>query len=389
MNLFISNSKKTLILGLSLFIACQFMFLCTSNITQTASKQVVQEKRSWARAEGLIKAKTNKDLILFFGNSHMAAGIIPDVFDAVNGNTSTSYNLSLVGLQLPVHYFLLKDYLRHNPPPQYILLNPTFQGYDVESFPSYAIQGAGLREVILYAFYRKNMDVFFNYIFPARVHWPETIRYFTGKILALMPTKIRDLHKRLYLGRFGDREVWGHNRPYFYESQFIRPEELRRQRIKLLEKQRGYYYVIEESIIGGQVTEKYLNNLGIHLEPCPSPLEDQAEGDIIPPIDPISDEFFQLARAKGIPIVLLPEYTMDHHQLGCIETTGRYTMKDTALYQYLHARYGNVYSLTNYSKIEYPYKLFSDPSHLNPQGAKIHTQNMAQAFKLLKEKLKN
>ena len=395
MNLFTSNSK-TLLLGIALFAGSQFIFLSTSNIAQTASKQIVQEKRNWAKKKGIITAAPNKDLIFFFGNSRMSAGIIPDIFDASNNNASTSYNLSLIGLQLPVHYFLLKDYLRHNVPPKYILLNPLSKGYDIESFPSYAVQGAGLEEIIPYAFYRKNMDIFFNFILPARLHWPETVRYFTGKILTLMPPGIRELHKKLYLERFGNKEIWGHNRPYFYESQFLRPEELHKNRIELLKKQRGYYYAIEESTIGGQVTEQFLTNVGIELLDCPARLNEQnnneqnektpSKEDFDALIDPLTRKFFRLTQEKGITVVLLPTYYMGRYPLGCIATTGTPPRQPSPLYKYLQATYNNIYVLPDSGEIEYPFTLFSDPSHLNPEGAKMYTQRIAESFKQLRLK---
>lgn len=384
------KTLKAIIFAFFLFLGVQIISLKVSYISQTASKQIVNDKRVWAR-NNFIHRESGKKLVFFFGNSHTAAGIIPDVFDRTNNGTTVTYNLSLVGLQTPPHYFLLKDYLKHNPPPDYILMNVLEGGYEIESFPSYALQGAGLLEVLYYGYYRKNWDIVLNYIFPSRLRWPEVARYFTGKVIKFLPKRIRQKHKDLYLDGFRDRQVWGHNRLYFYESQFIKPEELTRNRLNILRQNRGYYYIVEESAIGGKVTEEYLNGLRIYLiDGCaqdslpPGKTEtDSTEPQII--LDPFVEKLFELAQKHNIKIILMPDYSMSHYKNSCGKQY--YLSHNIPLsWKFLSNKYNNVFILADAISVSFHYKYFSDPSHLNPEGAKEYTHYIAKDFLTLKKK---
>ena len=400
-----------LLFALIAFAAMQFIVLKVSDVGQTASKQVVKEKRGWARTPGAIKTEPGKDLVFFFGNSHGAAGIVPEIFDSISKNT-VSYNLCLVGLQLPPHYFMLKDYLEKNPPPQYIVMEDIFEhGFAVESFPSYAVQGAGFWEAAQYAFYSKNWEIFWNYAVPSRLHWPEAVRYFSGKALKMMPQEIRQWHRNVYLNRFENTAVWGHNREYFYDSQFGNPEQMRSERLRMLRKNRGYYYIVEESVVGGKVTKPYLKELGIPIyESCEEYAASPGEGGKdfltknvgVPPgpsgkmirsdskagesiqkkisipdsAGPFFDDFFRLTQKYNIKIILIPPYVMRKFPERC----GGANDRENKIREFLSAQ-PNVYYLPDAARSrQYDYPYFSDPSHLNPEGAEKYTRALAEYF---------
>jgi len=387
---------RPILLALILFIFLQSYCLKISDIAQTASKQVVKEKRQWAKQSDAIKDDTDKDLVFFFGASLIAAGVIPDIFDEENGLSTHSYNLGFPGIHtLGTSYFMLKDYLAKNRAPQYIIMEYPGGGgeFSVESFPSYAVQNAGLFEVLQYAYYRGKRDVLYNYLIPSRLRWPEVARYMMGKGISLMPKKIRELHKELYLNRFKGWEVRGHNREYFYESQFVSPEEFTKQRIDTLKGSRGYYYIIEESATGGVVTKKYLSKLGINISDICldeskriQDLKQQQKNMILNP-DKYFDRFFKLTQKHGIKIVFVPGYGLNKFSGNCDQSklTTSVTPYSWTLAQ---RRYGNIYFVEDDpNSIFYDYTYFSDLSHLNPKGAALFSRRLAQSFKQIRDEM--
>ena len=159
---------------LAFLLLTQLLFIQVANITKEGSKQVVQYKRQWARDNDFIKRVQDKDLVFFLGNSIVAAGIIPEIFDEINDHTTYSYNLALPALPLAPHYFLLKDYLKKHKPPQYIVMTLSQGGFNRGISPYYFIQGAGLCEILQAAFIYHDASALVNYFFPYKCYYNTT-----------------------------------------------------------------------------------------------------------------------------------------------------------------------------------------------------------------------
>ncbi len=383
---------RALFLGIALFIAAQFFFLFYADVAQVGSKQVVKEKRTWARTGSFIQKREGAKIVLFMGNSRMASGVIPGVFDKENGRKTRSYNLSLIGLQMSPHYFMMRDYLKHHDPPDYVFIDPSSGGFQVESFPSYAIQGAGLSEVIKYAYYRRNIDVLLNYIIPSRIHWPEVTRYFLGKLIQSSPKYLRDKHRAIYMGRFSGESAYEHNRKYFYESQYVDPHGTMKRSLDLLRENRGYYFIVEQSSENGSLVKedikrwfpnefkRYFNDenlLNAPKETCESKRIEEGDEKVALPI--FFEKFFDLMREYNIKVALTQSYILDVFKSeDCVPDEWRELKK----------RYDNVFILEDLVREQgYEYKYFSDPGHLNRRGAVEYTKRVAQAFRLLQKEL--
>ena len=386
---------RALLLGLSLFMLAQCFFLYYADVSQVGSKQVVKEKRIWAKEEGFIQRKKGAESVFFMGNSHIASGIIPNVFDEENDGKTYSYNLSLVGLQIPSHYFMMKDYLKRHDPPEYVLIDPTPGGFEIESFPSYAIQGASLFEVAQYAYYRKHIDVLLNYLFPSRLHWPEVTRYFLGKLIKSGPQYIKRKHQEIYLNRFAGEPVYGHNRKYFYESQYVDPDGSMKESLGLLRQNRGYYFIVEQSSEESSLTQEDLQK---HFPTQFAKYLERKENQVFSPIDCASkmtimkknkqekvpvffDAFFGLMKRHNIKVVLIPAYVLDIFQgEDCMPDFWRMAME----------KYDNVFTLENMTGSQkYSFEYFSDPGHLNRRGAIQYTKHIAEKFRLFREGLES
>jgi len=387
-----------------LFACMQWLCLAVSDITQEGSKQVNKEKRIWARTPGAFQRQAGQQLVLVFGNSKIGAGFYPEVFDEVNQHKTNSYNMALIGLQLPPHYFLLKDFIKHNGAPDWILLQYSTGGFEIESFPSYSVQGAGFFEALQYAYYRKNLDVFLNYIIPSRLHWPEVTRYFFGKILQWMPQKIKDAHKNIYLNSPDANNIYGHNRKHFYESQFVYPEKYHQQIIEKLHQDRGYYYIAEQAAEGGVISAEYLVKVGawnaqqadgagqdvvarINDVLAIDKLQDaQTAAEIPRELPPFVEDFFKLTKENHIKVMIIDSYELS--------PTGR---QPISFDKHIHAlaelkrlqeRYPNIYfPLEAKGPMSMGFEYFSDPGHVNLEGAKKYTAILAQEYKELSASL--
>ncbi len=371
---------RPIVLATALFLLTQWISLAISDITQEGSKQVVKEKRRWARTKGKFINTAEKLDIVVFGNSATAAGFIPEVFDEQNDGKTQSTNLALVGLQLAPHYFLLKDFLKYNDPPDWILLQYSTGGFEIESFPSFCVQAASPFEVVQYAWLRKNIDVILNYLIPSRLHWPEVLRYFTGKILLACPAKIKKLHKSIYLNQPDANQIYGRSRENFYESQFLDPERYHQAILRNLAKNRGYYYIAEQAAAAGVISTEYLQS------------KDQSAGQEFAPneeLQPISakppayvKEFFELAQKHHIQIMLIPTYELDRTEQQASHFRPRtQVIKDLKKLQRIYPQLS--LAMEERGTILMDYRYFADPGHLNPRGAQLYTTMVAKEFQKL------
>ncbi|MEI7483055.1 MAG: hypothetical protein WCK75_12015, partial [Elusimicrobiota bacterium] len=163
----IFRSSRAFLAFLAFLLSAQFICLLIADIAKDRAKQVIQYKRQWVSG-AQIKGVKGKDLVFFFGGSEITSGVIPEIFDEGNRGATYSYNLALPASPLAPHYFLLRDYLQRNEPPRYIIMLLTPGRFDTHYFSVCSIQGAGLYEVLVYAFLRNDPDIVLNYLLPSK-----------------------------------------------------------------------------------------------------------------------------------------------------------------------------------------------------------------------------
>lgn len=365
MNLSTFNSKWRLIapaiVALMIFFAAQELVLHLTQYTQDAAAQIVWAKRQWVRETSRWKAPRDKNLVFFMGDSKIAGGIIPEVFDRETENTY-SYNLSLPGMPLGPHYFLIEEYLKRNPPPKAIVMKLDLGLFDFFFFKSNALRGAGLREAADYAIWDNDGSILVNYFFPIRYFWPDAKRYVVSRIYKILPPLIQDRIKRKYLENVEDRETYEHNWEEYFETRYISPEKRTRDRQRVLEKGRGYYYFEEQAALRGHLPRNYKHDLQKY-----PPKKLYAEDPY-----PYLEKLLNLAEAYGIKIILIQPY--EHQHL-------REKRAIPALWRNVLAKHPKVVRWANADVKYYEPDYFSDPLHLTREGAEHYTGIIAAEYR--------
>jgi hypothetical protein len=385
-NLFISNSKmqkldallkfsRPFFVVVALLGVANFFALKIGDVAQEGTKQDVRLKRQWAKEDIISKEAQGKDVLLFLGNSKITAGIIPKLFDRALEGKVFSYNLSLPALPLAPDYFLLKDYLEHNAPPKYIILTLNPGDLTQGLFSYYAPLNAGLAEVVEYSRLRQDGDVLINYLLPVRFYWPEIKRYFISKALSVMPQRFRAPVRQKYADRSKGEETFRHDWGYLFDLRYVDLEKSAHQREELLKENRGYYYIAEQGVIGGALSDDYFSR--DKNVPVEAPVvADMGPSDDVVVVketeDPFVKKFFDLALLKGIKVFLISDYTLNPPGNHAVVFPGSWKLVGTGYHNVYFSKFG----IQNYEP-----KYFSDPTHVNPQGAAKYTQGTAEEFK--------
>ena len=375
-NLFISNSSKQKILGFlklnrAFFVALVIigfmdLFSCKiADVVQDGTKQVVRCKRQWVRTDEISKQAGGQDIVLFLGNSKIVAGIIPEVFDRANGHKIFSFNLALSALPLGPNYFMLKDYLQHNPPPKYIVTTLDPGGLRHGLMPYYAPINAGLWEVIEYSWYRKDWDLLINYLFPIRFYWPEVRIYMIRRILPLVSKSFWTHERQKFVDQSKNKETFQHDWDNWYRLKYLDFEEASQERERILRMDRGYYYIVEQAALGGQLPDDYVAQENKKSKALPVSQKEDFE-------DPFVKRFFDLALSKGIKVILISGYALGPR--------GSHTAVVSDTWASAQKKYRNVY-FSRFEPRYYEPKYFSDPVHVNRAGATRYTLEIAEEFK--------
>jgi len=327
-------------------------------VSQDGPRQVVNIKREWAKTS-FAEAKERK-VVLFMGDSKIAAGLIPKVFDAATAGKTLSYNMSLPGLPLATHYFLLADYLKNNSPPDWIVLRLKKGGWNFFHFSEYAIQGASFSEAWQYRKITGNHDLLTRYLLRVRLNWPFVKRYLIGKAYSFMPERFQQQVKNTYKNKQEERENYEHDWEYFFDAQFIHPEARSRERRRFVTEERGYYDFRENAAVGGVLPDDYAYSKKGEWG--------QTDEEVV---DPFVNQFFDLTQAKGIRVLLINDYLLSTEK---IESMPEYWSDIVARYDHVvlpkAARKPQV--LAN--------ALFSDPLHTSRKGAEIYTRYVASVY---------
>ena len=332
---------KKLLLKMALFSAMGAMILAglnsfairAGNAFKDGAAKVCEYKRNMVR-DGRAAPVRGRTIVLFMGNSKILAGPIPDHFDALSGNQTYSYNLALPALPIGPQFFVLKDYLERNPAPQYIVTTlSTERGNAPGLFDKYALQGISMpHELAAYARLRKSKPILMNWLFPIRMYKQETLKY--GFAMLLDRDSIR------------------------------RARDTDRRTMRAIERDRGYYYIRDKvAFPGGRLPDDFMPQNGMHRK-CDqfNPFE-----------DPFTGMFFSLAREQGITVMLVEPPVLEKEFAPCPGMPRQYAA--------ILERYPNVRMARNgWRRKSFPNRFFSDPTHLNREGAQRYTEAIYKEF---------
>jgi len=331
------------IVAVSLFCLAAFFFTEVSKVVVDHGLQSIRHKREWARHKGFFMNPDGTDLVFFLGNSYIVMGIIPEAFDRENSCVTYSYNMALPALPLAPQYFMLKEYLKNNKAPRYIVMLLTPGGFRSDLFPGHCRHGAGLFEVAQYAILAENPQLLIDYIMPWRRSITDIKIFIYHKFIDLLPKKAHDIMNHYYPG-------------------YVNPESLSKRHEEALLKNRGYLPYPQRPSIGNA-----------RKDPRPSKKVSKGNGRN-PDYDPFVDKFFQLTRRKGIKVMLISGYFKkgEREQIQAVP----------ALWEGLRKKYDNVYFANEGYKVRfYDPEYFADTWHLNEEGAEIYTKDIAGEFK--------
>ncbi len=389
-SIFNSNGKLTadiLLLNRAFFTAVllfalsQIICLKISEVTLECSKQVVSYKRKWVESKK-IRKQEGKELVFFFGDSLILTGIIPEVFDKKNSDSTYSYNLALPALPLAPHYFMLKDYLKSNVPPGYIIMTLNAGGFKNNLFPIYAVQGAEFFEILQYSFLRKDFSVLEKYFLPSKAYNREIGIYFGSKIFKALPVKIKEGILKEYINNLRKNESYPHDWEKVFNIQYIAPEKFKERMAAALADSRGYYYLSEQAIIGGRLPVDYKPAEGVSDMNAGNNRDNFKEENLYETFsakeDPFIEKFFRLTSEYNIKVILIGGYN-----LGLSENVSYQQENDVLkLWKELRLRYKNICFADNgFLPKSYAPSFFSDPKHLNENGAVRYTAEVADEFK--------
>jgi hypothetical protein len=329
--------KKILLLGVLLIfiiIALNRLGIKAGSIYKDGAALVCETKREMIRS-GAIHYRENKVNVLFMGSSRILAGIVPIYFDELTGGKTFSYNLALPALPIFSSYFVLKDYLEKNSSPYYIIMmlyinrcrSCTLVNY-------YASQGMiGLDEVASLAINMRNKSIILNYVFPFKMYKFHAVQYLYNSILH--PSNIRQLQ--------------GSNRSI----------------LNRMKENRGYYFIEEQAVSSD-------NRL-------PPGFVKKRQGptgkDLIndPFIDPYVKKFFDLTEKNQVEVFLIqPAYRENQH----VQYEGMPPHYVTLLKHYSHVSIAK----EGWKLKFYENRFFSDPTHLNREGALRYTREIYNEF---------
>ena len=329
--------KKMLLLALLMVLtitALNRLGIKAGSIYKDGAALVCEAKRRMVRS-GAMHYKKNKVNVLFMGTSRILAGIVPIHFDELTGGRTFSYNLGLPALPISSSYFVLKDYLEKNPPPHYIVIQLHINRcQECKWVNYYSSQGMrGWEEMFSLFKNMENKSIIIEYLFPFKRYKFHTFSYLFDSVFC--PSAVRQLQEknRAILSRMAaDRGF------YFIEEQALTennrlPEELVQRRV-------------------GEVKKKSIYD---------------------PFIDPYVEKFFDLTSKNRVKVLLIqPAFRENQY--------ARYENMPLQFNSILK-RYNNVFSAKQGWKLKfYDHRFFSDPTHLNEEGAMRFTEDIYNEF---------
>jgi len=331
--------KKIFILGFLLILAMMglnYLGVKAGKIYKDGAALVCETKRNMVRS-GAIHYDKDKINVLFMGTSRILAGIAPAVFDELSGGRTLSYNLALPALPISSSYFVLRDYLKKNPPPGWIIMQLHInQCRTCTLFNYYSHQGLiSLAEIFSLFTEVQDKKIALNYIFPFRMYAFFTVQYLYNRIFH--PGRIR-------------------------ESQ-----DNNRAILSRMMEERGYYFIEEQAVSSDN---RLPDDFG-EMEKTSAAPQQGVEYD--PFIDPYVEKFFDLTRENGINVLLVqPVYRQNQ---------GSQYEKIPLQFDMILKEYNHVFLAKQGWKLRrYENRFFSDRTHLNKDGARQFTREIYREF---------
>jgi hypothetical protein len=305
----------------------------SGNLYKDGASLVCQEKRKAVR-ENHWDIPADRDVVLFFGASGVLSSLIPEVFDSLMYQKTYSLNLALPALPIGPYYHTLIEYLEQHSPPKYIIMTYRVNKQTELLFDRYANQGINFpRETLSYFIHRKNKNQTLNYLLPSHVY-----RKSIGKYLYN------------YLVHPGAIEKKKRNN---------------RQIINQMIKDRGYYYILEQSRFPHNVLPKDYQEEN-DCNSCPMTVYH-------PDSDVYVEKFFNLTEQFDIKVFLIT-HPIRKGKYGQFEKTPEPI-------KLLISKYDHITIPREGWKLPlYANRYFSDPHHLNKEGAYRFTKEIATAF---------
>jgi hypothetical protein len=329
--------KKILLLGLLLLLiilGLNYLGVKAGNIYKDGAALVCETKREMVRSGEIsyIKGKIN---VLFLGTSRILAGIVPSYFDRLSGGKTLSFNLALPGLPISSSYFVLKDYLAKNPPPEYVVMELYINRcQSCALYNYYANQGySGLNEMASLFMNSHDKSIIINYFFPFKMYKFFVFSYFFDRIFR--PTNI------------------------------VRIMEKNRSILNRMKKDRGYYFIEEQAIAGDEQRETEFNKKKRKLI--------GKRGGYDPFVDPYTRKFFDLTFEKNIKVLLIQPVFREEQSLQYEEMPPQFNS--------ILNRYSHVYMANEGWKLRfYERRFFGDITHLDKDGALMYTKEIFTEF---------
>lgn len=291
-------------------------------------KRIAVRKNKWDIPE-------NKPTVLYFGASGVLSALIPSVFDSLMNHQTYSLNLALPALPIGPYHHTLLEYLKNNPPPDYIIMTYVVSKQAELLFDRYANQGINFpKEAISYFIHHKSKNQTLNYLLPSHTYSKPMFKYIYNSVFN--PERIKRRKK---------------------ETQEI---------IDKMIDNRGYYSIIEQSRFpNGELPPDYKEESD--CSDCEMPVYDPAS-------DVFVEKFFNLTEKHNIRVLLIT-HPIREGKFKQFEETPH-------AIQYLTSKYEHVSYPSEGWKLDfYPNRYFADPHHLNKKGAYRFTEEVAKNFK--------
>jgi hypothetical protein len=324
-----------IIIGLILIVLLNQLAVHSARIYKDGASIVCEQKRIAVRDQKWSVSDTEDKInILYFGASGILSAIIPEVFDSLMKNRTYSLNLALPALPIGPYYHYLKDFLKHNPPPEYIIMTYHVDGEPMLLSETYGNQGINFPgELFSYFIHRKDKNQIVNYLLPLHVYRGPIFKY-------------------LYYSLFDP-------------SHIQRTKKRNDKIVEAMIEDRGYYFIREQSRFpDGKLPADY--RADTDCPDCKMKLYD-------PESDVYVDKFFKLTEKLNTEVLLVmhPVRRGSYKQFDSVPDP----------LQKLMRQYENISIPSDMELPFYENRYFSDPHHLNSQGAIRFTGEIAEVFR--------
>ena len=306
------------------FFVTLFLYIIIATVFKpyflSISELYIHSKRDWIRSGKIGKDVdiSNKQTIIFLSDSAGTGSILPIIFDQTLNNTTYSVNLSQPGHGTKRLYYILKEFVENNYVPDILFMHPSYKRHY-----KFALNGT----------FKENLEI------------SRDQNSLNLEILA----------KHFVLN-------FNHKRINYLRSNLLK-KPTPKQKIESMIKERGAFFPFPFGKY-----QKYNGQKGVHLNK-PSHLDTlniHYQKDVYRLLD--------YAKSLKIKVFFLPKPYRKQENL-------QYTEIPPVIKQ-LTKKYSNFIETKNFpSKYGYLNEHFADPGHLNYNGARLFSRDIATSFK--------